>query len=381
MTRLAAALGYAVLLIVFCAAVLEGGARLLGLDVPTPVRPLVPYVQTGDFHTARSVADLAGVPEGPAAAGYRLDEGVYLYEPGAEPVGAGDFADFVFGGKWYARHGLAEVKDTAGGRLRIFVIGGSAAQGSGASGRQTTWHALLEARLRDEFATDRIDVFVAAMGAFVTVQERLVFDWAVAGRAPDLVIAVNGFNDVFTPLAGAVRPGDPLQMPRHYAEFYDRSWAHLLKSYSAVGRFVLRRRNIRAAEAIGARIRSDPALAAATTESVRAIYTENMRYLLGRCGDLGIECLVFLQPFRALTERRRGAPPGAATLFLSIYDTLPAGLAGRPGFHDLTGVFDAAEPDTIYTDPVHFNDAGQRLFAEAIFPPVRDAVRARLVAR
>lgn len=52
--------------------------------------------------------------------------------------------------------------------------------GSSATAKEKTWHALLEQKLRKELARPDIHVINAAMGAFVSSQERMAMEWAVA---------------------------------------------------------------------------------------------------------------------------------------------------------------------------------------------------------
>ncbi len=53
------------------------------------------------------------------------------------------------------------------------MVGGSVAQGFSASGKTTTWHAVLEGLLRTEIRSDDLYVVNAAMGGFVSFQEKL----------------------------------------------------------------------------------------------------------------------------------------------------------------------------------------------------------------
>src|SRR5262249_13337962 len=113
-------------------------------------------------------------------------------------------------------------------------IGGSAAVGSSASSKNTVWHAQLERLLRQQVLRDNLYVFNAAMGAFVSTQERIAFDLAVASRRPHIVIVLNGFNDIHIPLELAVAPGDPLQVGKRYAQVYDNSLGRFVSQYSVV---------------------------------------------------------------------------------------------------------------------------------------------------
>ena len=389
--RILKAIGYAVVLLALTFGFSEFAARFLyDFDPPTPTRTLVPYAGTGNFHAVRSVADLIDSPDGPVSFGYREGAGIFYYAPDGTPARASDVTDFVLGEQTFSLHPIGEFESDPPGMLRIFVIGGSAARGSGASGRSTTWFSHLETRLRAEFGPESAKIYLGAMGAFVSTQERLVFDWSVAPRRPDIVIDLNGFNDVFTPLAAGVRPGHPLQMARHYGE-YSRDWAHLLTTYSAVSRALLRQHNTETLLENHRRVLADPALAATVAASIRDIYVDNMRHMLDRCADIGADCFVLLQPYRELTDREAGRPPFAgdsrfphlthSDFYYVLYKSVAATMRDEAGFRDLSGVFNASGDAPLYKDIVHFNDAGHRILADAVYPLIRAAVQRRIAAR
>src|SRR5581483_11184192 len=64
--------------------------------------------------------------------------------------------------------------DDQGGTL-VYVLGGSVAQGFSADSKEDTWHAWLERLLRGELGRKDLYVFNAAMGAFVSLQEKLSY--------------------------------------------------------------------------------------------------------------------------------------------------------------------------------------------------------------
>ncbi|MFC1836122.1 hypothetical protein ACFL2Q_15615 [Thermodesulfobacteriota bacterium] len=92
---------------------------------------------------------------------------------------------------------------------RVFVIGGSAAYGSGASSTDTRWYMELE-RLLSKGLKRQVRLIPAAMGAYVSTQERMVLELIVLPRRPDCVIILNGYNDLVNCLTYCTRPGDVL---------------------------------------------------------------------------------------------------------------------------------------------------------------------------
>lgn len=106
------------------------------------------------------------------------------------------------------------------GEYRIFILGGSGALGQGAmqqfiwiSGQQEyqskyTISAFLEEKLRAEFPKVRVEVINAAVSGYKLHQEYSQYMSTLRNLHPDLVILIDGYNDMFFPLDGKSNVSD-----------------------------------------------------------------------------------------------------------------------------------------------------------------------------
>jgi hypothetical protein len=141
--------------------------------------------------------------EGPESFGYRQRDGRYVFDIREAVSGIQDRGDFLFG----ERAPIANRPGAAEG-LRVFILGGSAAFGVGATSPERTWWVHLENGLSSELGR-KVSVLNAAVPGFVSTQERIMLDLMVLPRKPDLVVFLHGLNDISIPMGYGVRPGDP----------------------------------------------------------------------------------------------------------------------------------------------------------------------------
>lgn len=114
-------------------------------------------------------------------------------------------------------YGFREEEDTRAkkpGEFRIFILGGSGALGQGAmqqftqiSGQQEypskyTISARLEEKLKAEFPHTPIEVINAAVSGYKVNHEYGFYMSTIRKLSPDLVILLDGYNDMFFPLDG-----------------------------------------------------------------------------------------------------------------------------------------------------------------------------------
>ncbi|MDD5089790.1 MAG: hypothetical protein PHQ23_02640, partial [Candidatus Wallbacteria bacterium] len=83
------------------------------------------------------------------------------------------------------------------GEIRVFVTGGSAAWGAGVR-QEDLYTRIAEKELRKEFP-DRpnIRVVCAGVGAYCSVQERILTETVITRYNPDIVISFSGWNDSY----------------------------------------------------------------------------------------------------------------------------------------------------------------------------------------
>jgi hypothetical protein len=91
------------------------------------------------------------------------------------------------------------------GTFRVFIIGGSAAFGSGASSQDKTISGYLSSILEKELSAEtklNYEVFTLATPSWASTQERIVIENRVLDLQPDLVISFSGNNDVHWGMLG-----------------------------------------------------------------------------------------------------------------------------------------------------------------------------------
>ncbi len=365
-----------------CLGLIELGVRwFLGDKVEWETRPFEPFFVSGDFYGAMSLEKLARTREGPRAFGYKNAGGIYLHERPKGPWEANGRADFLFDHylSRYSARDADKLNDSAKRPLRIYVIGGSLAVGSSATTKEKTWHALLEQKLRKELARPNIHVINASMGAFVTSQERMAMEWAVAPREPDMVIVLNGYNDLHTPVSVGVAPGDPLQTGIRYAEAYDTSFLRWVCHHSSLARLLWKARMERRIREYGDRVLADGEESARISKGIVDVYVGNMKWLVRRGKQMGIPVLVFFQPWKSLDDSTvlPGEKPMAdfARETASKIRLAMSKLVQNGSFFDLANIQSSLEKH--YTDAVHLDDFGQEVLAGEIFSRVLPAFSKR----
>jgi lysophospholipase L1-like esterase len=359
----------------------------LGLKPLLYSRPYDPLFVSGDFVGAASRESLLNVAtNSPAINHYtRTEIGFFVWTGQFPPTSSSNLADFLFS-NYLSRYSSRDMdlilcsKPTA---LSVFILGGSLAVGSSASSKLTTWHALLEKELRKGLSRNDVYVFNGAMGAFLSTQERLAYHFAVSLRPAKVVIILNGFNDLFAPVASGTRPGDPFQLPARYTQAYGSPLILWLAESSAIVNYFLQANVLRSITQLQDRMAQDDGAFNAYADAVVSLYLENMAAVLRDCQAQGLPCLVAVQPSRALSETELGAPTYSGFVLpshrvLQLYELLrkrihASGYATH--FIDLTRIIKSSNELAYYTDSVHLDDRGQRLIADALFPAALEAAK------
>jgi lysophospholipase L1-like esterase len=363
--------------------VAEAAARwVFGLQ-PLHYRwPYQPLFVTGDYQYLVPNDRLPFAPGGPDSLGYRESSFGFYASPEAVPASSTPLSDFLFSHD-RSRYPAAEVDRIACAEpeaILIYVLGGSVAQGFSATAKATTWHAVLEKRLRETLGRQDVYVFNAAMGGFVSLQERLAFHLAVAPRNATLAIVLDGYNDVTIPANSGVRPGDPFQLGLRFSQFYGDGFLWWLSTHSAILHTMMQNELEAHVLAFRRRLEQDDALFQRHARAIAGLYTENMNELLASCSGRKLACFVALQPGRSMSAAYSGIARDdilSQKRMVALYDTLKAAVAASPQrdrFVDLTHVFDGADKLALYTDSVHPGDRGQELLGEALVAPTLAAL-------
>ena len=343
--------------------------------------PYQPLFVTGDYQYLVPNDRLPFAPGGPDSLGYKESGFGFYTSPEAVPASSTPLSDFLFGHS-LSRYPAAEVDRIACAEpdaILIYVLGGSVAQGYSATGKDKTWHAVLQRRLREKLGRQDVYVFNAAMGGFVSLQERLAFHLAVAPRNATLALVLDGYNDVTIPANSAVRPGDPWQLGLRFCQFYGDGFVWWLATHSAILHTLMQNELEANVLAFRQRLERDDALFTRHARSIAGLYTENMNEFLTSCAGRKLACFVAIQPGRATSAAYSGVARDdilSQKRMVALYDTLKEAVAASPQhehFVDLTHLFDGTDKLALYKDSVHPGDAGSEVLGEALVEPTRAA--------
>jgi lysophospholipase L1-like esterase len=366
---------------------LEAGARLgLGYKPLLYSRPYDPLYVSGDFFGEATRAHLANAPGGPESFGYQSDVfGNYIWN-GRPAVSATGSSDFLFSNQ-LSRYRSADVDRIVCSEpdsIALYVLGGSVAVGTAASSKETSWHALLEGMLRRDLQRGDLYVFNAAMGAFSSFQEREAYYFAVVPRAGDLILILDGYNDLLLPANSAARPGDPFQTGSRFSQFYGSYFLLWLAEHSALVNRVVESQRNRAILQYRSDLNTREPFFREYANAAASLYVENIVAILKDCDLRKAVCLVAIQPSEALSASYAGAkgrdvdilpPEKVRRLYELLFQKIgESGYADR--FIDLTHAFDAEGDLRHFRDAVHPDDTGQRIIADRLLPRVAAAAKA-----
>ena len=224
---------------------------------------------------------------------------------------------------------------------RILVLGGSVAFGSYASRIDTTWFHLLGRQLASD-PRSASEIVVVASVAWKSIQEVAALLLSIDEIDPDLVVMLDGLNDLTNGATAETLYGREVPMPEGEA------WTPLYHAHD-----------------YEARVRG---------------YLDHVSRAAGATERRGIPLLVVLQP--ALFERAHPSGLEAQLLRASLrphasrghlersYAVMRAGLA-RLAQHPAVDFLDAStlfagESATTFADMWHFSDPGQAILARAV---------------
>jgi lysophospholipase L1-like esterase len=361
---------------------------VLGLKTLNYTRPYHPIFVSGDqLRDGVTQTELIKAPGGPEAYGY-VDSslGPFFWSGRNIPHSSTDLSDFLFS-NYLSQYDHAEVDDVVCRRVDasiVYVLGGSVAVGSSASSKKSSWHALLESRLRESLARRDIFVVNAAMGGFTSTQEKLAYYMAAVPRGARHILILNGYNDLTLFANSGGRPGIPFQTGLRYSQIYGNGLSLWLAEHSALWNQLVQHITSSAVLALRNKISTDGLTFKRHVDAFTTIYLENMSAVLADCEAFRRTCFVALQPFRAFSELQLGEPPIPyrevlpAEQLKQAYEILWKRISSSRyarHFIDLSRVITSKAELAYYTDTVHLDDRGQILLAQAVLPYILEGLR------
>ena len=295
------------------------------------------------------------------------------------------------------------------GVFRIVVTGGSVAFGVHASSDDATWSSRLQEKLNACGAfPGRVEVLNAGVLGYIAVQELLYLQMELLDFSPDLVLALNGFNDFLVATSETSGCTKPVEEDLIY--FVYRDLANSLEQYAwdrkipvsaqisdlmvdlvtqaYIGKFFYRRIKT---------YRERPAPAQASTDAggpkddmkldicrevVEKVYQRNLEKMARMLVSRNIALLIAVQPHLLL--KSRPAPDEEAiiqadlaespqyrqlteaTYPLLVHAAKAAAAEHQPtAFMDLTLVF-GTRPEPMFVDDAHLTDPGNDVVADAL---------------
>lgn len=270
--------------------------------------------------------------------------------------------------------------------LRILLLGGSTVWGLGASSTEATVAGVLERLLNDGTAKSSHRVMSGAFTGWSSRQERVALLEFFAIFMPDLVIALTGYNDLVTMVAGGA--GEFLQRPESVelgnaveANLRPMSTFRAIKKVGGtlgIWRLVVYLRERATVWAPSGRLAAyERAVAEREMARIADLYTGLAEFLDRR----GSRLMVVLQPELYTTgkpltveemevrqryfSRIKDIAPVfrryRADLLRALLDSRMRGLSVT----DLQTVFDG-HTRPVFIDDCHFNDEGYRIIAEGL---------------
>ena len=242
--------------------------------------------------------------------------------------------------------------------VRLFLIGGSTAWGSGAPSQGTTIASYIEQGIKEQLSplTGKIyEVFTVAMPAWVSTHERIMIENRVSELEPDLVLSFSGVNDIIFGSTGH----DVFWFRNYPDEYFYKLVNHIYNKFE--------HGSMREVIEITKGSVGCPKIAQSLTKNVKLA-----RYALSL---IGVPYYFFLQPVFMVTEKpltkheKTLFNKDEKVLYLECYREIHNSLLKLTyedfAFVDLSTIFDN-EKAQIFIDGVHFGDRGNKIVGDKI---------------
>ncbi len=249
------------------------------------------------------------------------------------------------------------------GKFRIVLIGGSVARGK--QPHETIAH-FLEEKLNNEFQKDRVEVINAGMSAFVVEQEFLLIQLIIQHYEPDVIIGLDGYNDIVTiDLNRRWESGFELP-PHNWVDFRSfesnreerKTWSRLPMFFRNINRAVQYFHRRKFEEEFDWKSFDDDKMLA-----VSKTYWQIIDDTRDFCRSKNISYYSFIQPLKYYTVHSDSLDPQKQTL-KKLYALMDKGADTRSFAFSMSSLL-KDQPD-LFTDDCHVVAKGNELIAEAI---------------
>ena len=251
-------------------------------------------------------------------------------------------------------------KEKPDNTYRIITSGGSVVYGQKP---QESIAANLEQILQDSFPNTKIEVLNAGIPAYVIEQEFILIQLLLQYYEPDLIISLDGYNDLITCEINRYYKSPDVLPPHNWRDFrYVRQQEKKKKLY---GRFYGVFPNIYRLYDFALRHSFDKKFEYSELsihkETIAITYTNRVSDIQAFCYGKGIAYYHFLQPIQFSKPQNE-----RETQLLEIYSCIDQNLSQLPYSNSLLGIFNSS--NSIYTDECHVNAVGNQIFARSIVP-------------
>lgn len=280
------------------------------------------------------------------------------------------------------------VREKPPGTARVVVLGGSVAFGYGCTADEQVWTVPLARLVAERLPGRTVEVLNAAVTGYASLQERILLDTQLLDLAPDVVVLLDGWNDMN---GATLNPPDKQNCnPAFYeveqvierGDEWGRNLLRLSALYRSLERTLRRRAEQRPSQG-GERWRMHP--------DALPGYRRNLDAMCRMARAVGARVLIVAQPelfaraepiperevaVRAKHDQEGYAAFSRATYPLFRAEAQAAARAAGASFFDATPIYDAA-PEAVFVDWVHVDDRGHELLAQAVAPALLEALSGR----
>lgn len=242
---------------------------------------------------------------------------------------------------------------------RIIIAGGSVVYGSEPD---NTISSNLEKLLQKKFPGKKIEVLNAGVPAYVIEQEFILIQLALQYYEPDMIISLDGYNDLITTEINRFYPCPDILPPHNWRDF--RSIKHQTSSRKILGRFYGLFPNIeRLTDFFTRKFYNDKNGyndMKNNKHNIAQTYSRRVKDIKAFCIGKEIEYFHILQPLRFVDAPNNEREE----TLVSIYKCMNDSLISLEYYSDFSNAL--IESKNVFKDECHFDAVGNKIIASLI---------------